>query len=114
MPTAGTPVHSLRTMSPKARAALLRTGIQTLEEAAALTDQELLAVPDFGEYSLTLLRVWEQDPERAAAPRETPLAGKLRTLAYAVELLERGGRALPGVPLRRAVEPYRAAKGRKP
>lgn len=97
----GTPVNALRTMSPKARAALKRAGIETLDEAAAKTDEELLALDSFGPFSLKLLRLWEKDPEAAQARRGGQLAGRLRALADQVELLELGGRPAPGVPLRR-------------
>lgn len=63
-----TPVDRLASMSPQARWALRKAGIATLEGAAARPDEELLAIPGFGESSLVRLREWERDPSALPPP----------------------------------------------
>jgi len=60
--TSGTPVDRLTSMSPNARWGLKQAGIFALEAAAALSDEELLAIPRFGESSLVKLREWQANP----------------------------------------------------
>lgn len=65
---AGTPVDRLGSMSPRARWALKQAGIFTLEDAAARPDEELLAIPHFGESSLVRLRAWQANPADLPPP----------------------------------------------
>lgn len=61
----GTPIKQLVDMSPRARAALLASGITTIEMAQAMTDDQLLALFGFAKASLDKLRAWR--PEGQAA-----------------------------------------------
>lgn len=65
---AGTEVDRLGSMSPRARWALKCAKIFTLEDAAARTDEELLAIPHFGESSLVRLRAWQANPADLPPP----------------------------------------------
>lgn len=64
----GTSVDRLGSMSPRARWALKCAGITTLEAAAARPDEELLAIPHFGESSLVRLRAWQANPADLPPP----------------------------------------------
>lgn len=63
-------------MSPRATAALKAAGIETAEEAAAKSDEELVAIPGFKGESLGRLREWQRAQSAKADPVE-PLAEKL-------------------------------------
>jgi hypothetical protein len=65
---AGTPVDRLGSMSPRARWALKCANIHTLEDAASRPDEELLAIPHFGESSLVRLRAWQANPADLPPP----------------------------------------------
>lgn len=74
-----TPIDSLTAMSPQARAALKRAtddprepglGLRFLEEAAALSDDVLLATSGFGDSSLRILREWQLDPQVPGVSRK--------------------------------------------
>lgn len=61
-------VDRLSSMSPQARWALKSDGIFTLEDAAARSDDELLAIQGFGPSSLVRLRAWQANPSDLPAP----------------------------------------------
>jgi len=68
-----TPIAALEKMSPKGRSALKAAGYETLEQAAAASDDELLALPGFADHSLKRLRLWqagEPQPDGPAVDRK--------------------------------------------
>lgn len=86
----GTPVDRLGSMSPRARWALKCAGITTLEGAAARTDEELLAIPHFGESSLVRLRAWQANPADLPPPAGRFLSETREDRIYAVYAALRG------------------------
>lgn len=52
-------------MSVRARAALEAAGIHDLQEAAGMTDEELLAIEGVGESSVEKIRAWDYSRRRA-------------------------------------------------
>lgn len=60
---ADTPLSAI-SLSPRAKAALVEAGIETLEAAAARPDDELLALNGFAALSLDRLRRWEKGEEQ--------------------------------------------------
>jgi hypothetical protein len=79
-----TPVDRLGSMSPRARWALKCAGITTLEAAAGRPDEELLAIPHFGESSLVRLRAWQANPADLPAPAGRFLSETREDRIYAV------------------------------
>jgi hypothetical protein len=66
-----TPIDSLREMSPNARHALRKAGLESLEQAAAMADADLLALKGFAGDSLQRLRLWQAgEPQPATLDRE--------------------------------------------
>jgi hypothetical protein len=65
---ADTPLDSLKNLSPRARAGLRAAGLETLEAACALTDEELLKLKGVQAASLTRLRLWQANPGGAEPP----------------------------------------------
>lgn len=64
-----TPLTHLEFLSLKAKGGLEKAGIKTLEAAAALSDEELLALENVGPGSVSRIRDWqagrpEQSPEK--------------------------------------------------
>lgn len=61
----GTPLTALQFMSARAKAALWKAGVDTLECAVEMSDEELLALSGMGPSSLTHLRNWQSGlPEK--------------------------------------------------
>jgi len=63
-----TPLDSLKNLSPRASAGLKAAGIETLEAACALSDEELVALKGFKKASLTRLRLWQANPGGVEPP----------------------------------------------
>lgn len=66
---AETPLTELRFLSLKARGGLKAAGVTTLEQAAALTDEQMLSLENVGPGALSRIRDWqagrpEQSPEK--------------------------------------------------
>ncbi len=74
----GTPHVMLKTLSPRARQALLNKGITTLEEACRLSDAELTALPGLKASSLAHLRKWQEDGELGDSRRPAETAREAR------------------------------------
>lgn len=55
-------------MPKRARNALLRAGIRTLEDATEWSDRDLLSLPHFGRASVASLRACIGDKGRAGSP----------------------------------------------
>jgi hypothetical protein len=56
----GTPVHRLPGLSPQAFQALRKAGLETVEAAAALSDEALLSIKGMGESSLMRIRAHQR------------------------------------------------------
>lgn len=74
----GTPHSKLKTLSPRAREALLKANITTLEEAVRLSDAELVALPGLKASSLAKLRAWEADPSDLGGKKPDEVARDAR------------------------------------
>jgi hypothetical protein len=96
----GTPVDRLGSMSPRARWALKQASIFTLEDAASRPDEELLAIPHFGESSLVRLRAWQANPADLPPPAGRFLSETREDRIYTVYAALRGA----GHPPQRASE----------
>lgn len=59
MSSDGTPFSALQHLSPRAKAAAAHAGIASLEEAVAMSDEELVALPGMGPESVKRLRAWQ-------------------------------------------------------
>jgi hypothetical protein len=68
MGTEGTPFTALRHLSPRAKAALGHAGIKSLEQAATMTDEELVALPGMGFESVKRLRDWQNGHPEVTVP----------------------------------------------
>jgi len=62
-----TDLVTLAKMSPRATAGLQAAGIETAEQAAAMSDEQLLAIPYFKSESLGRLRQWQRGEGGALA-----------------------------------------------
>lgn len=66
-----TPIDSLTQMSPRARGALREAGLTTLEQAAAVADEDLLGLKGFAKDSLQRLRLWQAgEPQPVTLDKE--------------------------------------------
>ena len=64
-----TPLGALKNLSPRSKSALAEKGILTLEAAAALTDEALLAIEGCGPSSVKRIRDWAAGlPEADSRP----------------------------------------------
>lgn len=78
-----TPIDALPEMSIQARTTLSNAGIRTLEQAAELSDADLLALKGFGPSSLQRLRLWaagEAQPATLDRERESKVFSLYNTL----------------------------------
>lgn len=67
-----TPLDTLKKLSPRAVVGLRAAGINTLEAAAAMTDDELLGVKGVAVASIQRIRAWAADPTAPEADSAGP------------------------------------------
>ena len=101
--SADTPLDALTKLSPRAKAGLRESGYQTLEAAAALTDEQLLTIHGVAAASVQRIRAWqagEPEAESVTAPDRQDRQARIWD-AY-LGLATMGGLA-PGMAYSRAV-----------
>lgn len=62
-----TPLSALKNLSPRSTAALRERGIETLEAAAAMPDEQLLGIDGVGPSSVKRIRDWQAGLPEAAS-----------------------------------------------
>lgn len=95
-----TDLVTLAKMSPRATAGLQAAGVETAEQAAAMTDEQLLAIPYFKGESLGRLRQWQARETLAKIPNalRSQLAGAVPWLDEPRQRSARPSASRPAIP----------------